>query len=218
MTKPRDAAHDSGSGDEKIDPRSAKNVDLHRYQVMTIPMELQQELASLKGPRLTDEELKPLPPIEEVIKARQGTSSHPSTSRAKLLRGFGKYEYVLLGGLLVLALGWLLVLFGGRGSQGEPRHVNSAPAPQVAKLPLDQQAVVPQSSSPANTSSVATTAQAAGVTDEPVVKVPAVPSHSAPVHATPSHRAASPHGVSAGASTSIQSLSKPQKRAAFKPE
>ena len=212
MTKTRDAAHESGDLNEKTNPRSPKNVDLHRYQVMTIPMELQQELASLKGPRLSDEEMKPLPPIEEVVKARQGTSSNPSALRATALQLVTKHRIVLLSTALVLALGLLLWHLASQEPLAPTSHDVSVNSNELPKTPIRQQDVARQPSSlPAPLPAVPKSVP-------PEVKAPASSSTHTPAHAQPPTRVVQSTQSTTAVSPSIDSSKKPPRRAAFKPE
>ena len=212
MTKTRDAAHESGDLNEKTNPRSPKNVDLHRYQVMTIPMELQQELASLKGPRLSDEEMKPLPPIEEVVKARQGTSSNPSALRATALQLVTKHRLVLLGTALVLALGLLLWHLASQEPLAPTSHDVSVNSNELPKTPIRQQELAQQPSSlPAPLPAVPKSVP-------PEVKAPASSSTHTPAHAQPPTRVVQSTQSTTAVSPSIDSSKKPPRRAAFKPE
>ena len=219
MTKTRDAAHESGDLNEKTNPRSPKNVDLHRYQVMTIPMELQQELASLKGPRLSDEEMKPLPPIEEVVKARQGTSSNPSALRATALQLMTKHRLVLLGTALVLALGLLLWHLASQEPLAPTSHDVSVNSNELPKTPIRQQELAQQPSSlPAPLPAVPTAAQGANKSKPPEVKAAASSSTHTPAHAQPPTKVVQSTQSTTAVSPSIDSSKKPPRRAAFKPE
>jgi hypothetical protein len=205
MTKTRDAAHESGDLNEKTDPRSPKKVDLHRYQVMTIPMELQQELASLKGPRLSDEEMKPLPPIEEIVKARQGTSSKPPALRAKVLQFLANHRVLLLGTALVLALGLLLVHLASREPPAPTTPVVSVNANELPNGPSRQQEPQP-SSLPAPPPAVPAAAHGAGKS-----KMSEVPAR-APTNVVSTTK------PTTDASPSNDSTTKPPSRVRFKPE
>jgi hypothetical protein len=205
MTKTRDAAHESGDQNDNTDPRSPKNVDLHRYQVMTIPMELQQELASLKGPRLSDEEMKPLPPIDEVVKARQGTSSNPPVLREKTIQFLSSHRRVFLGTALVLALGLLLLRLGSREPIAPTTPVVSANANAIPNAPSSQQALQP-ASLPTPLPAFPTATHGAGK------------SELSEVHARAPSSVVSSTKPTTDASPSIDSTKKPPRRVGFKPE
>lgn len=218
MTKARDAAHDSGAGDEKLDQRARKKVDLHRYQVMTIPLDLQQELASLKGPRLSDEDMKPLPPIEDVVKARQGSSSRPPAVVSKVLQFFAAHRVVLLGATaMVFALAWLFARLAGNDPQlptkiVEPGQTNGAPVPAGRKEPVQQPA------QPATAPSLANTSTHSADSEASAVKLPAAAPSSQPVDSRGQLKAVVPSKSAAATSATPEASKPPPRRAAFKPE
>jgi len=219
MTKTTDAAHESGDLNEKTDPRSPKKVDLHRYQVMTIPMELQQELASLKGPRLSDEEMKPLPPIEEVVKARLGTSSNPSALRATALQLVTKHRIVLLGTALVLALGLLLWHRSSQEPLTPASPVGSVNANELPNTPISHQELAQQPSSlPAPLPAVPAAAQGASKREPSQAKTAAPSPSYKPAHAQSPGMVASSIKPTTVDSPPVESTKKPPRSVHFKPE
>lgn len=146
MIKPRDVAHQTGTGDEELDPASPKQVDLHRYQVMTIPIELQQELASLKGPRLTDEDMMPPPPLEEVVKAHHETPSKPSRAAIQVI---AKHWVLFLITVLTIAIASILLHRGTRDDQPLASSTVADQANQRPATPIPQH-TTPQQSAPPN--------------------------------------------------------------------
>src|SRR5512133_2981501 len=97
MSKIKDAAEHPEVGNETPNARNEapnsrlRNLDLHRYQVVTMPVELQQELAALPLPRLSDEEMKPPPPIDELVRGRRGQHA-PFDASSSMHRGYGEYD------------------------------------------------------------------------------------------------------------------------------
>lgn len=217
MTKTRDAAHESGDLNEKTDPRSPKKVDLHRYQVMTIPMELQQELASLKGPRLSDEDMKPLPPIDEVVKARQGTSSNPPVVREKAVQFLANHRRGLLGTALALVLGLLLLRLGSHEPPAPTTPIVSVNANELPNAPNSQQE--PQSSSlPARLPAVPAAGHRASKSELSAVKATESSSTHTPVPARAPNNVVSSAKPNTDVSPSIDSTKKPPRSVRFKPE
>lgn len=101
-----------------------KKVDLHRYQVVTVPIEFHKELASLKGPRLSEEDMKPLPPIEHVIREREVAKTR-----------FLAPNRVVALGVVVFALAMAgFYLRSVRSAQTAPAQVPTS-APVIQQIP-----------------------------------------------------------------------------------
>jgi hypothetical protein len=99
--------------DELDDPEPTRGkLDLSRYQVATIPTDVQMDLATLRRPLLSDEALKPPPPISQVQKSSPVPPSDAPVTDNTFNKEVGHkrvWTYVGAGvGLALLLVGWSL--------------------------------------------------------------------------------------------------------------
>lgn len=77
-----DNTADKPKGGERVPESRLRDMDRHRHQVVTMPVELQQQLASLPLPRLSEVEMKPPPPIDELMHGREGRTRRTEPAKS----------------------------------------------------------------------------------------------------------------------------------------